>query len=400
MARVLPTEPYIGRFFALFFWGYFGITFVSYFLDGQEYGTVIVTLAFALLLVSWLLLPWSPRVPRYRLVGAPVAFAAASFVVVNLTGFALAAGLFSLSVANAVFLFGVWRGLACAAALLPLIFVDRLWSEPGLGIIGALERTAYWIPTFAFVIGMCAIALEAVRRKERAENLIADLEKAHSELKRYAKQASKLAISEERNRMAREIHDSLGHYLVVVNVQLEAAGKLLNRDPEKAREAVVRAKTAASETLSEVRRSVRALKPLALEKRAGLEALAALARDFGGTGIVVSFTVVGPEQYLSPEAELLLYRALEEGLTNALKYSGGSQVEATLAFEPSGVRLTVADNGRGASDNDQALEGTGFGIPGLEERASALGGTVSAANADGGGFVLEVQLPTTAAGAT
>jgi signal transduction histidine kinase len=397
-ARVLPVEPYIGRFFALLFWGYFGATYVAYLFGGRQYGVLTVTLAFAALLVCWLLLPWSPRAPWYRLLGAPAAFVAASFVVVHLTGFELAAGLFSISVANAVFLFGFWRGLACAVGLMPLIFMDRLWSEPGLGVSDALERTAYWIPTFAFVIGMCAMALEAVRREIRAENLFAELETAHSELKRYAAQARELAISEERNRVAREIHDSLGHYLTVVNVQLEAAVKLLDRDPEKAREAVAQAKTSASEALSEVRRSVRALKPLAMEKRTGLGALAALAREFGGTGIMVSFKVMGEERDLSPEAELLLYRALEEGLTNALKYSGGSRVKAELAFEPSGVRLTVADDGRGASDNVQGLGGTGFGITGLEERASALGGRVSAADAEGGGFVLEVELPATPTG--
>ena len=400
LVRVFPREPYVGRFFALLFWGYFGATYISYLLDGREYGIVIVTLAFAALMICWLLLPWSPRVPRYRLFGVPAAFVVASIIVVHLTGFGLAAGLFSISVANAVFLFGFWRGLACAVALLPLIFVDHLWSEPELGIIGALGRTAHWIPTFGFVIGMCAMAVEAVRRRERAENLFAELETAHAELKRYAEQARELAISEERNRVAREIHDSLGHYLTVVNVQLEAAGKLLDRDPEKAREAVARAKTSASETLTEVRRSVRALKPLAVEKRTGPGALAALAREFGGTGVAVSFEVVGQEHALSSEVELLLYRTLQEGLTNALKYSGGSRVEAKLAFEPSGVRLTVADNGRGSSGNVQKHSGTGFGIVGLGERASALGGRISAADADGGGFMLEVELPTTPAGVT
>jgi signal transduction histidine kinase len=400
LVRVFPMEPYLGWFFVLLFWGYFGATYISYLLDGREYGLVIVTLAFAALLICWLLLPWRPWVPRYRLLGAPAAFVVASFIVVHLTGFGLAAGLFSISVANAVFLFGFWRGLACAVTLMPLIFVDRLWSEPGLGTIGALEQTAHWIPTFGFVIGMCAMALEAVRRKERAESLFAELETAHSELERYAEQARELAISEERNRVAREIHDSLGHYLTVVNVQLEAAGKLLDRDPEKAREAVARAKTSASETLSEVRRSVRALKPAAMEKQTGPGALATLARGFDGTGIAVSFEVTGQERDLSPEAELLLYRALEEGLTNALKYSGGSRVEAKLAFEPSDVRLTVADNGHGSSGNVQGLGGTGFGIPGLKERASALGGKVSTADLNGGGFVLEVELPTTPVGIT
>ena len=114
--------------------------------------------------------------------------------------------------------------------------------------------------------------------------------------------------------------------------------------------------------------------------------------------MAVSFEVTGRERDLSPEAQLLLYRALEEGLTNALKYSGGSRAEARLAFEPSGVRLTVPDNGRGSSGNDRGLDGMGFGIPGLRERATALGGTVSAGEADGEGFVLQVELPTIPAG--
>jgi signal transduction histidine kinase len=135
-----------------------------------------------------------------------------------------------------------------------------------------------------------------------------------------------------------------------------------------------------------------------VERQTGPGALAALAREFGGTGVAVSFEVVGQERDLSSEVELLLYRTLQEGLTNALKYSGGSRVEAKLAFEPSCVRLTVADNGRGSSDDVHGLGGTGFGIPGLKERASALGGRVSAADADGEGFVLEVELPTTPAG--
>ena len=169
--------------------------------------------------------------------------------------------------------------------------------------------------------------------------------------------------------MAREIHDSLGHYLTVVNVQPEAAGKLLDRDPEKAREAVALAKTSASESLSEVRRSVRALKPLALEKRTRPKHFAALAREFGGTGIAVSFEVMGQERDLSRRPNCYStgpWRRIDQ----RPEYSGA------LGWRPnclraSDVRLTVADNGRGSSGNAQGLDGTGFGIPGLEERASA-----------------------------
>ena len=189
--------------------------------------------------------------------------------------------------------------------------------------------------------------------------------------------------------MAREMHDTVGHYLTVVNVQLEAAGKLMDRDPDRAKAEVDKAKALASEALSEVRRSVRALKPLAVEERTGAGALRALIRGFEGTGPAVSFEVLGEERELSPEAELVLYRALQEGLTNALRYSNARHVRATLAFENGRARLTVTDDGGGVP------EGTplGFGLSGLEERAAALGGGLRTGDAPEGGFALEVQLP-------
>jgi len=395
LAQALPGEPYVGRLFELLFWGYFAAAYASYFLGDRGYGVILVSLAFAVLALAWLVLPWDPRASasRARLLGAPAMFVAASFVVVHFTGFGLAAGLYSIAVANAVFLFGVRWAVLYAVALVPLVFINHLWSNPDLGLTRALELTAYSIPTFAFVIGMCTMTLEAVRRREKTQTLFGELEEAHAELKSYSEQLKELAISEERNRMAREIHDSLGHYLAKINVQLEVALKLSRRNPDRAGEAVANAKAAASEALSEVRRAVRALKPLGVEERRGTGSLVALARGFEGTGMAVSFRVQGEERELSPEADLLLYRALQEGLTNALKHSGASRIEARLAFEPSHVRLTVADNGRGTTDSDLEKDLGGFGLLGLRERVAELGGTFKAGGSEGGGFVLTVELP-------
>ena len=395
LAQAPLGEPYVGRFFTLLFWGYFVATYASYFFGDRGYEVVPVTLAFVALALAWLILPWDLRASpsRARLLGAPAVFVAASFVVVHFTGFGLAAGLYSIAVANAVFLFGVRWAVLYAVVLVPLVFINHLWSRADLGITRALELTAYWIPTCAFVIGMCAMTLEAVRRREKTQTLFGELEEAHAELKRYSEQVKELAISEERNRMAREIHDSLGHYLAKINVQLEVAVKLARRNPDRAREAVANAKADASEALAEVRRAVRALKPLGVEERRGTGSLLALARGFEGTGVAVSFGVEGEERGLSPEADLLLYRVLQEGLTNALRHSGASRVEARLAFEPSRVRLTVADNGRGMPEGDQEKGIGGFGLPGLRERVAELGGTCRAGGGEGGGFVLTVELP-------
>ena len=194
--------------------------------------------------------------------------------------------------------------------------------------------------------------------------------------------------------MAREIHDSLGHYLTAIKVQLEAADRLLQGRPEEAQARVRRAKSLASEALSEVRRSLRALKPLAVEERSRTDALRALVGSYEGAGPRVSFGVVGEERKLPPEAELVLYRALQEGLTNALRHSGASRVGATLAFEPGRVRLSVADDGDGVPDGAPQ---EGFGLSALRQRAGALGGALRAGNtpdeAPPAGFLLEVELP-------
>ncbi len=392
----LPNERYIDRFFSLLFWGYFAASYLSYLLEGGEgrrqVGILAGSAVFVCLAVAWRLLPWNLRVPRLRLLAAP-AFLLASFLIVYLTDFGLSVGLYSIAVANSVFLFGLRRTFVFAAALLALIFGDYLLTSPGLPVGEALERAAYWIPFFAFVVGICAVAQKAVQRHKESRELLAKLEVANDELRRYAERVRELTISEERGRMARELHDAAGHHLAVVNLQLEAATRLLERDPEGVGGALERARTAAADAMGEVRRSVRALKPLAMEDRTGTGALAALAREFGGTGApAVSFTVSGTEEELPPEAELVLYRALQEGLTNAAKYSGAGRVDAELAFAPGSVKLTVADDGRGAAGTG-ASGGGGFGIPGLRERAAALCGTVSVRNGDGGGYVLELELP-------
>ncbi len=392
----LPNERYIDRFFSLLFWGYFAASYLSYLLEGGEgrrqVGILAGSAVFVCLAVAWRLLPWNLRVPRLRLLAAP-AFLLASFLIVYLTDFGLSVGLYSIAVANSVFLFGLRRTFVFAAALLALIFGDYLLTSPGLPVGEALERAAYWIPFFAFVVGICAVAQKAVQRHKESRELLAKLEVANDELRRYAERVRELTISEERGRMARELHDAAGHHLAVVNLQLEAATRLLERDPEGVGGALERARTAAADAMGEVRRSVRALKPLAMEDRTGTGALAALAREFGATGApAVSFTVSGTEEELPPEAELVLYRALQEGLTNAAKYSGAGRVDAELAFAPGSVKLTVADDGRGAAGTG-ASGGGGFGIPGLRERAAALCGTVSVRNGDGGGYVLELELP-------
>jgi signal transduction histidine kinase len=189
--------------------------------------------------------------------------------------------------------------------------------------------------------------------------------------------------------MAREIHDSLGHYLTVVQVQLEAALAVHDREPERAMDAVRKAQSLVGEGLREIRNSIAALRAAPLERRTLCEALLALVTESESSGLTVKMEVQGIERELSAASGLTLYRAAQEGLTNVRKHAPGARPRLLLAFHSADwVSLTVSDDGPGC----ETPEG-GFGLLGLRERAALLGGSFSTKTAPGQGFTLTIELP-------
>ncbi|MBM4422085.1 MAG: sensor histidine kinase [Chloroflexi bacterium] len=209
-------------------------------------------------------------------------------------------------------------------------------------------------------------------------------------MREYAAQAEELATARERNRLAREIHDGLGHYLTVINVQIEAARAVMESDAARAASALSKAQSLAKEGLADVRRSVAALRASPIENRPLAEAIAALVEECRAAGLRADFLVNGATRRLAPQAELTLYRAAQEGLTNVRKHAHASFVSVTLDYDdPARVRLTVKDNGGGGGNANG-----GFGLIGVRERAQLLGGQMKMDTGMGEGFALEVELPT------
>jgi signal transduction histidine kinase len=397
LALAFAGDPYRPAILNFLFWGSLFVTYVfhvsGYFIDDVKlrFGPVAFTLAMGVLAALWLALPWDPRTSRRRKLLAP-AFMLVLFALIFLfTDGGWFVLIFPFVFANATYLFGIRGSIAYAAAPLAISFVS-IWTfpYPGSDVGDAFRDTAGLAVLAAFAIGICAAMVEARRRREETEDLLGELEAAHAELERYAERVKELTVSEERARMSREMHDSLGHYLTVINVGLQNAQRFREKRPEAAWAEIEEARSLTREALSEVRRWVRALKPLALEDRAYPEAMAALARSFEGTGLDVRFAVEGSERELSGAAELVLYRALQEGLTNVLKHSSARRVAALLTFGAESVSLTVADDGEGVPE--EAAE-EAFGLATLGERVAALGGVLSAGNTPEGGFALRLELP-------
>lgn len=242
-------------------------------------------------------------------------------------------------------------------------------------------------PAFVFTAVFSAITKQALNARRCSEALRQELEAANARLRAHAAQADELATTRERNRVAREIHDGVGHYLTVVKTQLDAASALLPAQPGRAREAVVKAARLAAEALDDVRRSVGSLRTDAARPPLP-EALRELAHDGDPAP---TLAVEGETRPLSPAIEHALFRAAQEGLTNIRKHARASQALLRLDFRtPQRVVLELADNGVGVSTG--ATSG-GFGLDGLRERIELLGGTVATGNRLEGGFILRVEVP-------
>jgi signal transduction histidine kinase len=307
--------------------------------------------------------------------------------VAALDGSGVSRALFVLVPFSAYFTFGrrvaLLTGAGCVALLLTgyALWVPHWWV-----------RTAYVSDLLMFALALAlALSMAAVAVGEQQGR--ARLEQALAELERYAAQVAELSTAEERNRVAREIHDSLGHHLTAVAIQLEKAEAFRELDPVASSRALSDARWSAGRALTEVRESVSALRearPFSLSR-----SLTDLVRHLGDDRLTVSLDLLGDELTHGSAALAALYRAAQEALTNARRHGRATRVRVTVEYGEGEVRLTVTDNGAGFTVAS-ADPGSGSGLRGMRERVEALGGLVEVRDrsADGPtGVIVTVTVP-------
>jgi two-component system, NarL family, sensor kinase len=213
--------------------------------------------------------------------------------------------------------------------------------------------------------------------------------------------ATRLATIEERNRLAREIHDTLAQGLAAITLQLETADALATARPERAQEAIRRALSLARSNLEEARRSVMNLRAAPLQNKTLIEALAALVQkgcEERSAQVEFAYTPVHNFPVLSPRLEESLYRIAQEALVNACKHAQAQYISVTLTLDEQSVQMTIQDDGRGF-DPEKVTGQTGigneghFGLTGMSERAKLLGGTLCIESEPGAGTCITVCVP-------
>ncbi len=300
----------------------------------------------------------------------------------------------------ATYTFGNFLGVLAATFLFGLLF-ERERSPIGLGIaIGAASFVVYNDPRqgyseigwIAFTFGLAWLAGLAIGSQlktaasaiERAEML---------ELGREAE--ARAAVAEERARIARELHDIVGHSVSVMTVQASAVRRLLREDQEREREALITVEETGRAALAEMRRLVGVLRrpedAPALAPQPSLEHVDKLVQQTREAGLPTRLTVEGDASPLPAGIDLTAYRVVQEGLTNALKHSRATQAEVHVRYADGSVELVVRDDGNGDGKGD----GGGHGLVGMRERVAVIGGELAAGPRSKGGYELRARLPVT-----
>jgi signal transduction histidine kinase len=279
------------------------------------------------------------------------------------------------------------RGALWGSTWAALLHLGLGWASSQEGffalrfLIGALIRITllYLVP---FIVG-------ALAERERQQHT--ELEVAHQRLRRHAATVEQLAISRERNRLARDLHDTLAHSLSALSVQLEALRTLLRDDLAAAQEMVDRLLILARRGLEESRRAIQSLRTDPVRALGLAEALRDMVQDFQDrTGVQATLRQTGQEPDLTPEEATVLYRIAEEALTNAERHAGAELVTVRLTSETDRVELLLGDDGTGF--DLAAADTVGYGLVGMQEQAAMIGAALEVKSQLGGGTEIYCSL--------
>jgi signal transduction histidine kinase len=300
--------------------------------------------------------------------------------------------LFLTLAVQAMYVFPLRTGSRWVGVFTVIMATLMLYGHPlskGLPLVIIMSVAYFFIGSYA------AVTREAEAAHEESQRLLAELQDAHEQLQAYAAQAEELAAVQERNRLARNLHDSVTQTIFTMTLTAEAARILFDRDPAQAGPQLDKLQELAKSALTEMRSLVFELRPTAVVTQGLIPALrhhiTTLERQ---QGLTVALHVTG-EPYLPDEQAQRLFRIIQEALNNVVKHAQVDKASVTLQFENGRVLLQVEDHGQGFAPEAIHTEEKHMGLSSMRERAEMMGGTLTIDSSPGEGTRLTVEVVST-----
>ena len=272
------------------------------------------------------------------------------------------------------------------------VFLAASWADIVIAGLQGDDRASDLVFTAVVVVGLPWLAGRALReRTERAR----ELEELTRQLAEEREQRAQVAVLDERNRIAREMHDVVAHSVSLMVVQAGAARRMLDSDVERSRSALLAIESAGRDALAELRRVLGVLRgspePVSLQPQPGTAQLTTLVDGIRRLGLDVAMTEHGTPRPVPPGVELTVYRVVQEALTNAVKHARGAHARVTLTWAADALDVSVEDDGTAVADG--TTPGGGHGLAGMRERVAVYGGRLEAGARAGGGFAVHARIP-------
>lgn len=276
-------------------------------------------------------------------------------------------------------------------AVFVVVYLAIMWLI-GFDIEGMLNISIALAVGLVFVITLSIVLRRYAEQTTRSESLAKQLQLANQELVEARQKEKELAASEERVRLARDIHDGLGHHLTALNIQLQAAIKMFETQPEKSLEAIQICRQEAKAALDEIRHSVAIMRRSPLDGKSLKQAIRYLVGNFElSTGQRVDLDIAEDIDFSDRQISDTIYRTIQEGLTNIQKHAKQfTKIRISIRLMNQLIHLEIEDNGLSLEHENY---GKGFGLAGIRERAELMGGEMTMDTKNGQGFGILVKIP-------
>ncbi|MGI6586403.1 MAG: sensor histidine kinase [Lutisporaceae bacterium] len=273
---------------------------------------------------------------------------------------------------------GLRRGMMIGSATVLVSLIKYIYLIYYKLNLSNISQLAFFLMVNVLILVVTGFAQHNKEERERKDILYKELLDAHKKLKQYADEVNRLSVVDERNRIARDIHDTLGHNMTALIMQLQMGLHLMKENSAKAEELMVSSVKTAKDSMAAIREVVETLRGVGTFSEP-VESLRKLISEFSArTGVAIELDITGETNPQDSAVNIAVYRIIQEAVTNAVRHGNASRISVKLDYSKESIRFYAADNGVG-SDNVKE----GYGLKGIRERVEAFGGKVEIESGDG-----------------